>query len=260
MIICLDNFTNLIDTPSMPLNPQSPIPLYRQLADRLAADIRAGLYAAGDRIPSEHALAQEYALGRPTVRQAIDTLARKGLLIRRRGSGTYVCEPRPEVDLFSLEGTGASFQKTGLRIEISLISPPRLTAAPKSHDNPFGGRRALHLMRLTRNGGVPVLLEDIYMDGELFEGLENIDLSGQSLSRIAEERFHLRPTGARQRFRIAYAVGERAHHLRITPQTPVLFVQRHLHFPHRRDGVYVELWCRGDQFVFSQTIGGIEDA
>jgi len=244
----------------MLLNPQSPLPLYRQLADRLSAAIRSGQYAAGTRIPSEHALARDYALGRPTVRQGIDLLVRKGLLARRRGSGTYVCEPRQEVDLFSLDGTGASFQKTGLNAEVLIVAPLCLMDIPRQDANPFGGGRALHLSRLTRSAGIPVLLEEIYMDALLFAGLEGIDLSGRSLSRIAEEHFFLRPTGAKQCFRIAYAAGGQAYHLQVDPETPLLFVQRHLHFPHHPDGVYVELWCRSDQFVFSQTIGGNEHA
>ncbi len=240
----------------MPLNPQSPIPLYRQLADRLADAIREGRFGTGSRIPSEHTLARDYGLGRPTVRQAVEVLVRKGLLTRRRGSGTYVCEARQEVDLFSMDGTGASFQKTGADVEAIVISAPSLAAVPPQADNPFAGGRALRLERLTRSAGIPVLLEEIYMDADLFGGLERFDLRGRSLSRISEEHFHLRPIGARQRFRIAYAGGEQARHLRVGQDTPLLFVQRHLHFPHHADGVYVELWCRSDQFVFSQTIGG----
>ena len=60
------------------LNHQSPLPLYRQLADLLAAKMRSGEYRPGDRIPSEHDLADTYGIGRPTARQAVDVLVRKG--------------------------------------------------------------------------------------------------------------------------------------------------------------------------------------
>ena len=90
------------------LNPDSPMPLYRQLADELSERIRAGVYTPGSRIPSEHELASKYALGRPTVRQATEVLVRKRVLERRRGSGTFVANAVPEVDLFSLGGTLAS--------------------------------------------------------------------------------------------------------------------------------------------------------
>jgi GntR family transcriptional regulator len=240
----------------MLLNPHAPIPLYRQLAERLAAAIRNGEYAAGGRIPSEHVLARDFAIGRPTVRQAIDLLVRKGLLARRRGSGTYVCEARQEVDLFSLDGTAVSFQKVGLPVENQIISPLSLADVPPQEENPFGGARAWRLSRLTRCDGIPIVLEDIYLDADLFAGLEQIELGGRSLSRIAEEHYFLRPSGAKQRFRIAYAGDELARRLEVDAEAPLLFVQRYLHFPLRSDGVYVELWCRSDRFVFSQTIGG----
>ncbi|MDA3790469.1 MAG: GntR family transcriptional regulator, partial [Desulfobacula sp.] len=64
------------------LNPQSPIPLYHQLADIIMEWIQSGIYAPGQMIPSETGLAKKYGIGRPTVRQAMDTLVQKGLIQR----------------------------------------------------------------------------------------------------------------------------------------------------------------------------------
>ena len=74
----------------MSLNTHSPVPLYRQLAEQIGADIDAGVYAVSARIPSETDFADRLSIGRPTVRQATDLLVRQGRLERRRGSGTYV--------------------------------------------------------------------------------------------------------------------------------------------------------------------------
>lgn len=238
------------------LNPQSPIPLYRQLADFLAHHIRSGDYPPGSRIPSEPQLAAVYHIGRPTARQAIDVLVRKGLLTRRRGSGTYVCEPQQEVDLFSLEGTRASFSKHGVAISVRLLSPVKLKRVADGPDNPFHGRQAYSFSRLTSVDHVPVLIEDIYLQADLFAGIDQMDLSGKSLSSVAEEQYHLRPTGGKQSFSIGYAHKKHAKHLSVSAQTPLLVVQRYLHFPQAPEGVFCRLWCRSDQFVFSQTIGG----
>ena len=62
------------------LNPGSPLPLYRQLADWLLARMRSGEYPPGSRIPSEPALARRFGIGRPTVRQATDLLVRRRCL------------------------------------------------------------------------------------------------------------------------------------------------------------------------------------
>jgi len=48
----------------------------------------------GDAIPSERQLSQDLGVSRLTIRAALDDLAREGYLVRRRGSGTYVQQPK----------------------------------------------------------------------------------------------------------------------------------------------------------------------
>ncbi len=238
------------------LNPESPLPLYHQLAELLAARIRNGDYRPGERIPSEHQLAAGFGIGRPTVRQAVDLLVRKGALVRRRGSGTFVCEPRQEVDLFSLDGTGASFAKKGLTVESRVLAPVAREVVDPGAENPFAGREAYGFSRLTLVNGAPVLVEDLYLHTGLFSGIEDIPLEGRSLSRIAEERYFLRPAGGRQNFRIAYPDAARSRLLEVRAGTPVLEVRRFIDFPRTETGVYAIFHCRTDRFVFSQHIGG----
>jgi len=241
------------------LNNQSPIPLYHQLADLLTARIRAGDYAVGDRIPSEHQLAAAYGIGRPTVRQAIDTLVRRRMLVRRRGSGTYVAAAEDEVDLFSLAGTTSAFLRKGLTVDTRVRCKLKKTAVKGDGDNPFNGGRAFFFSRRSLVDGVPVLIEDLYLHPELFDGIDRIDLEGRSIAAIAAERYYMRPTHGRQNFRIAYLQGARAKDLGVSAATPILAVKRTLHFPQADNAIYAELFCRTDQFVFSQTIGGLAD-
>jgi GntR family transcriptional regulator len=48
----------------------------------------------GDSIPSERQLASDLGVSRLTVRAALDELVREGYLLRRRGAGTFVAEPK----------------------------------------------------------------------------------------------------------------------------------------------------------------------
>lgn len=238
------------------LNPQSPIPLYRQLADLLTAQIRRGDHAPGSRIPSEHQLASQHGIGRPTVRQAVDRLVRKGIVTRRRGSGTFVCDAPREVNLFSLDGTSASFQQQGVSVETHIIKAIELCAVGNADDNPFRHQSAYFLSRLTYADKRPALIEDIYLHAKLFAGIDKLDLKDRSLSTIAEEKFYVRPVSGKQCFGISYLKGDRAARLEVAEHTPVLMVKRFLHFPQTANGVYSKLWCRTDQFVFTQHIGG----
>lgn len=72
----------------------SPVPLYHQLAQQLEAAIEQGRLAPGSLLGNELDLAARLGLSRPTVRQAIQSLVDKGLMVRRRGIGTQVVHSR----------------------------------------------------------------------------------------------------------------------------------------------------------------------
>lgn len=239
------------------LNTQSPLPLYHQLAEILTQGIRTGLYPPGSKIPPETGLARTYGIGRPTARQAIEVLVRKGMVERRRGSGTYVKEPGEEIDLFSLAGTSSAFQRQGVPMRTRILEAIQLKEILNDGDNPFGGSQAFFYSRLTLAKSEPVLIEDIYLHPELFAGIESMDLSGKSLSQLISETFYMKPVNGRQNFSIATLSGIRARTLGIGRERHVLNVKRYLNFPQADNAIYSEFFCRTDRFVFSQTIGGI---
>jgi len=72
------------------LERNSPVPLYHQLAQAIEQAINSGALAPGDRLENELSLTSRLGLSRPTGRQAIQELVRKGLLVRKRGVGTQV--------------------------------------------------------------------------------------------------------------------------------------------------------------------------
>lgn len=72
------------------IDRNSPVPLYHQLAQQLAAAIDTGVLKPGDAFENELSLADRLELSRPTVRRAIVELVTRGLLVRRRGIGTTV--------------------------------------------------------------------------------------------------------------------------------------------------------------------------
>lgn len=63
---------------------------WRLIAEELRLDIDDGRLHTGDRLPTEHALAERFGVNRHTARQAIGALADEGLVESKRGSGTFV--------------------------------------------------------------------------------------------------------------------------------------------------------------------------
>lgn len=60
------------------------------MAERLAAEIRSGAFAPGERLPSERDLARRLEVGRASVREAIGALQVQGIIETRPGSGSFV--------------------------------------------------------------------------------------------------------------------------------------------------------------------------
>jgi GntR family transcriptional regulator len=237
------------------LNKKSPLPLYIRLAELLRRQIRDKIYLPGDRVPSENALADEHAIGRPTARQALETLVREGVLTRVKGSGTYVAPSTQKVDLFSLAGTMASFSGAGLRLQTEILENSCLQDIPSDGANPFGGKKALAVKRIGRVEQEPVLLENIFFHPQLFASILDFNLHGRSLSSVVREHLHLSPLSAEQRFSIEYPAKNVSRLLGIAVTQPVLLVRRFLHFPDAKNAVYSDIFCRTDRFVFTQTIG-----
>ncbi|MBV9449763.1 MAG: GntR family transcriptional regulator [Streptosporangiaceae bacterium] len=77
-----------------PLDRNSPIPLYFQIAENLKQAITEGTLKPGDRLDNELDLTERLGVSRPTVRQAVQRLVEQGLVVRRRGLGTVVVAPR----------------------------------------------------------------------------------------------------------------------------------------------------------------------
>jgi len=80
------------------LDPASRTPLSRQLYDELKTALGDGRLPAGTRLPSTRALAEALGLSRNTVLAAFDQLAAEGAVIGRRGGGTRVAPPMPELE------------------------------------------------------------------------------------------------------------------------------------------------------------------
>ena len=87
-----------------PLDRKSPVPLYFQLSQHIEKAIQDGVLHPGQMIDTEMNIASTHGLSRPTVRQAIQDLVNKGLLVRKRGVGTQVVSApmRRSVELTSL--------------------------------------------------------------------------------------------------------------------------------------------------------------
>jgi DNA-binding GntR family transcriptional regulator len=111
------------------LDKHNPLPLYAQLANALRSRILAHSYQPGDQLPTERDLMAEYQVSRNTVRQAIESLAKDGLVVRQHGYGTYVSgfsqKFHYKLDAF-YENTDLLRRAGYQKIDVHLISVERI--------------------------------------------------------------------------------------------------------------------------------------
>ena len=74
----------------MGIDPNSPVPIYRQIADYVRRAVAAGVYRPGEAIPSLRAMALELTVNPNTVQRAYEELERDGLIHARKGLGMFV--------------------------------------------------------------------------------------------------------------------------------------------------------------------------
>jgi GntR family transcriptional repressor for pyruvate dehydrogenase complex len=84
--------------------------LYRRLADAIAADIEAGKYKVGERLPTERELAEAFGVSRPTLREALIALEMVGMIEARHGLGIYVTRAQMPVTNTAYDGEIGAFE------------------------------------------------------------------------------------------------------------------------------------------------------
>jgi GntR family transcriptional regulator len=148
---------------------ESPVPRYVQLADLMRQRIARGAWPHGHRLPSLEELMAEFGVARVTVRQAIDLLAREGLVSPQQGRGTFVTgAPQREriinvvTTLDALARIYEDTQPKIVNIDESVGSPP-LAAGEGTPAPSYAFMRRVH-----SRDGRPYCVINIWLDERIF--------------------------------------------------------------------------------------------
>jgi GntR family transcriptional regulator len=238
--------------PRWRLRPGSSVPAYAQIEDQLAARIASGELAAGERLPPERELAESLGVSRMTVRQALTSLASRGLVERGVGRGTFVARVKLDHDLRRVAGFSELMHRQGVEPGATLLSAEE-AAAPDAVAAALGidvGASAYRIRRLRLGGGVPLALEDSWIPAAPFAGLLDLSLTG-SLYDLMRAAYSLGPVRAVERLEPVLARAHEAAALEVPEGSPLMLVER---TAFAADGTAVEFAHdrhRGDRARFS---------
>ncbi|MEV4244598.1 GntR family transcriptional regulator [Streptosporangium canum] len=200
---------------SIDLDRSSPVPLYFQVAEQISEAIQRGDLPPGSRLDNEILLADRLGLSRPTVRQAIQYLVDKGLLVRKRGVGTQVVhgQVKRSVELTSLyDDLRRAGQEPATRVLV-LEAGPADEGVAAILGVPTGAE-VLRLERIRYAAGeplallhnwLPVGLAPLTAEGLQERGLYELLRSAGVRMRVANQRMGARAATATE----ARLLGER---------------------------------------------------
>jgi GntR family phosphonate transport system transcriptional regulator len=206
--------------------PASDGSFWVRIAHEIAQAIRHSIYAPGERLPSEHALAQMHGVNRHTIRRSLSALHQLGLLRPARGSGTYVEEFA--VDL--LIGKRTSYRqnlaqaglKGGMRVLASLHEPAEDGVAQALQLSPED--EVLHLVVLGEGGGQSLHFSDRFFPlprfRELGTYLEETGSLTEAFARLGIADYSRRQSRISARLPSAQV----AEYLHQPPSRPTLLV------------------------------------
>jgi GntR family transcriptional regulator len=174
------------------INFDSPIPYYIQIKEKIKEQIDSGSLKYGDQLPGEPVLCNLFAVSRTVIRQALAELEHEGLVARKKGKGTFVSEPESFEKLSgNLSGFYQHMKKRG-HLAYSQILKQEIVHAEKdiaSNLNIKPGSLVLQLDRLRYIDNEPIVLTSTYIPSHFVPGLENMELSRESLYGVLEREY-----------------------------------------------------------------------
>jgi DNA-binding GntR family transcriptional regulator len=242
-----------VPLPDVVVNRSSPVPLYFQVAEQLERAIVDGSLVPGDRIGNEVALADQLGLSRPTLRQAIQMLVDKGMLVRKRGVGTQVVHSpvRRTVELTSLND---DLKRAGRHPKTIMLGLDRVEADEESAArlNVPLGTELWQLDRLRYLDDEPLALMCNYVPEGVVD-LSGVDFAGTGLyEHFRSVGIHLRV--AHQTISARLVDNREARHLGGRKGDPVLTMERTSYDDKGRAVEFGRHLYRPDMYAYEATL------
>ncbi|MDT3669208.1 MAG: GntR family transcriptional regulator [Aromatoleum sp.] len=204
-------------------------PLYRQIKSLILQALESGEWRPGQVIPSEQELAARFSVSQGTVRKAIDEMAADNLLIRKQGKGTFVASHNDPRSLFRflrlvpMDGVLAHPQSVPMDCWRAKAGQEASRVLGIEQGDPI-----IIVRRILKFALKPVVVDEIYLPGEIFQGLtlEVLQSWNGSLYSLFETRFGLRMIRAQERIRAVAADRSTSETLKVAEGTPLLSVER----------------------------------
>ncbi|MFC3928919.1 GntR family transcriptional regulator [Streptococcus caprae] len=226
------------------------LPAYIKIHDAIKKDIENGQWAIGERLPSERDMADEFAVSRMTLRQAVTLLVEEGVLERRIGSGTYVASRRVQEKMRGTTSFTEIVNSQGKTPSSKLISYQRQLASETECQNLQleSKEYVIRMERIRYADNLPLVYEVASIPEKLIRNFNKTEITEHFFQTM---RGHGYEIGKSQQTIYAKSASERvANYLEINKGHAILALTQ---ISYLSDGLpfeYVRSQYVGDRFEF----------
>lgn len=230
------------------------VPIFQRIKDFILAEIQAGHWQEGDVIPTEAALAQQFAVSRMTVNRALRELSSEQVLHRIQGSGTYVAPQKYQATLVEIKSIAEEIRTRGHRhrSELHQLERSKASDALALQFRLPAGQLLFHSVIVHFENEVPIQVEDRWVNPALAP-----DYMQQDFAAVTPNEYLMRAAplqGAQYGIEALLAPREIAGMLGIEAKEPCLVLKRSTTSGNRVASV-ATLWHPGSRYRFAGSFG-----
>lgn len=228
---------------------------HQEIANDLRGQIQSGVYKSGEQLALEREMCEHYGVSRITIKKAVDQLVKEGLVVKRRGSGTFVKSlANEDVHDISMANQFSGFSKNFAGHEVTtevvrfdIIHPePEIAEKLNITTDDF----VYDIVRLRKVDGRPLVIEYTKMPIELIPGIKR-DVLEKSIYQYIENQLHFKIQSAHRFIRALLPTEQEEKLLQIKHGTlPILEVEQIAFLDDGRAFEYSKAHHRGDEQTF----------
>jgi GntR family transcriptional regulator len=231
----------------------SNIPYYIQLIELIKAKINRGEWKPGQQILSEPELCEVFQVSRTVVRQALREIELEGLVVRKKGKGTFIAEPKIDEGLVQkLTGFYHDMLERGLNPVTQVLHQAVVPADKKVAEalQLPPETRVIEMTRLRSVNDEPIVLVTSYLPYALCPQVAEADFSYQSLYDFLERVCGLIIASGRRTIEAVKASDVEAELLQVEECDPLLRLESVSFLPDGTPIEYYHALHRGDRSRF----------
>jgi GntR family transcriptional regulator/GntR family frlABCD operon transcriptional regulator len=226
------------------------MPQYRRLYEILRKRILDSVYMEGDLLPSENELCHLYGMTRPTVRQALGTLANDGYIRKHQGKGSIVHHLPKEIGILSVSGTTSALGdrnlKTKIMVKPVLIRWPDDFMFPLTDLEKESG--CIYMERLRLLDDNPIFYDISYIANINLARITSRNFENRSLFQILRDNYSVEIKGGDQRIKAIPASKKVSRYLCLKKDQPVLHLERRMETNNPGLFLYSSIFCNTGKY------------